>query len=45
MKKFIYTLFAVVFTAGLFVSCTPESLDNDNTQIDTSVIKEVPGRG
>ena len=44
MKKFIYTLFAVVFTAGLFVSCTPESLDDDNTQIDATTI-EIPIKG
>lgn len=44
MKKFIYTLFAIVFTAGLFVSCTPESIDEDDTQIDPHTI-EVPRQG
>lgn len=44
MKKFIYTLFAIVFTAGLFVSCTPESIDEDDTQIDADTI-EIPIKG
>ena len=33
-----YIFFAALFTMGLFASCTPESIDNDNTeqQVDTT---------
>jgi hypothetical protein len=44
MKKLIYLFVAIVFTAGLFVSCTPESLDSNDQQIDPNEV-QVPRQG
>ncbi len=37
-------LFVALFFTGLFVSCTPESIDNDEQQIDLHTV-QVPRQG
>ncbi len=44
MKMSKAVFFVAIFFAGLFVSCTPESIDNDEQQIDTTTI-QVPRQG
>jgi hypothetical protein len=44
MKKIFYLFVVIVFTAGLFVSCTLESLDSNDQQIDPHEI-QVPRQG
>lgn len=42
MSKAVF--FVAIFFTGLFVSCTPESIDNDEQQIDASTI-QIPRQG
>jgi len=37
-------LFVALFFTGLFVSCTPESIDSDEQQIDLHTV-QVPRQG
>lgn len=39
MKMSKSLLFVAIFCAGLFVSCTPESIDNNEQQIDATKIQ------
>ena len=41
-----YIFFAALFSMGIFASCTPESIENDNTeqQVDASKI-QAPNQG
>jgi len=44
MKMSKAMLFVALFFTGLFVSCTPESIDNDEQQIDLHTV-QVPRQG
>ncbi len=44
MKMSKSLLFVAIFCAGLFVSCTPESIDSNEQQIDLTTVK-VPRQG
>ena len=44
MKMSKAMFFVALFFTGLFVSCTPESIDNDEQQIDLTTVK-VPRQG
>jgi len=47
MKVFKTVCIFAIFSMSLFASCTPENLENDQTeqQVDTNDIKEVPAAG
>lgn len=44
MKVFKNVCIVAILSMGLFASCTPENLENDQ-QIDPHDIKEVPAKG
>lgn len=44
MKMSKAMLFVALFFTGLFVSCTPESIENNEQQIDVTTI-QVPRQG
>ncbi len=47
MKVFKTVCIVAFLSMGVFASCTPENLENDQTeqQIDPHDIKEVPAKG
>ncbi len=45
MKFNKYLFIVAIFGAALFVSCTPESVEDGDQQINPHEVKEVPAAG